>query len=301
MSQNIAKKENDRLIKSAIYAAVIVAISLILLKAYAWYDTKSLSILGTLADSVLDIGASIVNLFAVTHALKPADDDHRFGHGKLEAIAGLGQATFILVSAFFLLYQSFLRIHHNEAATDLSFGIGVMIFSVAVTAALVSFQNYVIKRTGSLAVRSDAAHYRGDLLVNASVLVGLFAVQKFGFAMLDSLLAIAISFYIGYSSFHILKDSFNVLMDRELDDEIREKIHQIATAHEQIQGIHDLRTRSTGSSYFIQLHVELDDKMSLKQAHAISDELEKNIQKEFPLAEVFIHQDIKSPSKHRKK
>jgi len=280
-----------RLMRWATYASVSTALILILVKVVAWFITDSVSILATLLDSSLDVLASIVNLVAVRHALQPADKEHRFGHGKAEALAGMGQAMFIAGSAGFLLLQAVGRlVHPQELTAGLEVGIGVMIFSIIATLILLSFQKYVIKQTNSTAIKADALHYRTDLLVNASVIIALL-LTFYGWGYFDALFGIGIALFILYSAWEIVKESIDLLMDHELPDEDREKIRQLVLNHPGTQGLHDLRTRRSGTRIFIQLHLELDSTLTLAAAHVIADDVENELESLFADAEVIIHED----------
>lgn len=290
-SSVISKISNERLMRSATYAAVAVALSLIGIKLWAYIATDSVSILSTLVDSLLDLGASLVNLFAVRHALVPADDDHRFGHGKAEALAGLIQSAFIGGSAIFLLLQAAERLANPETIQATTLGIGVMIVSIALTLALVIFQRYVIRRTNSVAISADSIHYAGDILVNLSVIAALILSAQLDWIYADSLFAIGIAAYISYNAWMIIRLAFADLMDEELPDEEREKILSMAKSHANVIGVHDLRTRRSGQRIFIQMHLDLPPKLSLTDAHAISDAVEKDVMGLYPEAEAIIHQD----------
>ncbi len=274
----------------ATYASLGVAFTLIVAKLVAWGVSDSVSMLATLIDSTLDALASLVNLLAVRHALSPADREHRFGHGKAEALAGLGQAAFITGSAGFLLLESARRIVDPVPLESYGLGIGVMLFSIAATTGLLFFQRHVIRKTGSTAISADSLHYRTDLLVNGSVILALWLSVQ-GWSGFDPLFAIAIALYILYSAWEIVKQAFDHLMDRELPDEEREQIKATALAHPKVRGMHDLRSRRSGIDTFLQLHLELDDELTLLQAHAISDEVEASLQQVYPAAEVIIHID----------
>jgi len=276
------------LMRLATYASISVALTLILAKLIAWGLSDSLSLLATLIDSTLDALASLINLLAVRHALSPADRQHRFGHGKAEALAGLGQATFISGSAAFLLLEAAHRFLHPVALQAYGIGIAVMVLSIVATVALLAFQRHVISSTGSVAISADALHYRTDLLVNGSVIAALL-LSSVGWVGFDPLFAVGIAFYILYSAWEIVRQAFDHLMDRELPEEEREQIKAIARSHKKVRGMHDLRSRRSGMATFIQLHLELDDELSLLAAHEISDEVEGRLQEVYPAAEIIIH------------
>jgi len=290
---NAAKASADstlQLVRLATYAAVGVAAFLVLSKFVAWWFTDSVSLLATLIDSVLDVMASLLNLFAVRHALSPADLEHRFGHGKAEALAGLGQSAFVAGSAGFLLLESGRRVVDPAPLEVIGPGMVVMVISIVATLGLVLFQRHVLARVDSTAIRADSMHYRTDLLVNVSVIFALW-LSSVGWPGFDPLLAIAIAIYILYSVVGILRQSLDQLMDRELPDVERNKIEGIARSHSQVRGMHDLRSRRSGTVSFLQLHLELDDELSLLDAHAIADEVEASIVAVYPGAEVLIHID----------
>ena len=283
--------DRGRLMRLATYAAVATACTLIVVKLAAWVLTDSVALLSTLIDSTLDAAASFVNLVAVRHALQPADQEHRFGHGKAEPLAGLGQAAFIAGSALFLIIEASGRVFNPVPVTRGEVGIGVMLFSIALTIALVAFQKRVVAKTDSVAVGADSLHYAGDVLINISVIVSIALATLFGLHWLDPLFAIGIAGYLLYNAAGVFRGSFDLLMDREFPDEDRTAIRAIATAHPEVRNMHDLRTRSAGHYGFIQLHLEMDPRITLARAHAISDEVEAQIRAAFPHAEVIIHQD----------
>ena len=276
----------------ATYASVVVAIILIIIKIIAYVFTGSVAILSSLIDSFLDFIASGINLFAVRHSLVPADHDHRYGHGKAEAIAGLAQAAFIVGSALFLIFEAINRFSHQQAVENGMVGISVMLITIALTALLVKFQRYVVEKTGSIAITADSLHYVGDLLLNLSVIVALILSVYFDWQMADPIFALLIALYILKNAWVIGKQSLAQLMDQELPDEVREKIKAIALQHPEVRNLHELRTRSSGRQYFFQLHLEMDGELKLKEAHQIANAVEIEICKAFPNAEVIIHEDM---------
>ncbi|MBB4265216.1 cation diffusion facilitator family transporter [Roseospira visakhapatnamensis] len=280
-----------RLMRLATYAAVAVASSLIVFKLVAWLLTGSLALLSTLIDSVLDVGASILNLLAVRVALEPADHDHRFGHGKAEPLAGLAQAAFIGGSALFLVFEAGSRVFDPSPVTRSGVGIAVMVVSIVATLGLVTFQKYVVRQTGSVAVKADSVHYAGDVLVNLSVIVALVLATGPGWTWVDPLFAVGIAGYLLSNAWGILRTSLNLLMDREFDEPERQRILEIARGQPKVLGVHDLRTRSSGPDRFIQLHIDMDRTLSLWDAHVVADRVEHAIRDAFPGADVLIHQD----------
>ncbi|SVE42752.1 uncharacterized protein METZ01_LOCUS495606, partial [marine metagenome] len=220
-----------RLMQRATTVAVSIALALILLKLAAWLITDSVSLLSSLVDSAMDALASLVNLFAVRHALQPADSEHRFGHGKAEPLAGLGQAAFISASGIYLIFEAVDRLIEPRAIEQGALGLGVMIISIAVTGALVAYQRSVVRRTDSLAIRADSMHYATDILVNAGVIVSLLLVMFLDWGAADPIVALIIAGFIIYSAFRIARESLNHLMDRELPDADRARIKKIAIGH----------------------------------------------------------------------
>ncbi len=279
----------------ATYASVATASVLILVKFIAWTLTDSLSLLATLIDSLLDVAASLVNLVAIRRALVPPDREHRFGHGKAEPLAALGQSAFIAGSAIFLVIQATQRISRPTPVLHGEIGIAVMGFSIVATLALVLFQRYVISKTSSLAIRADSLHYVGDILVNAAVILALLLVSQFGWTFVDPLFAMAIAAYILFNAWIIARGALDMLMDRELPEEERQRIHKVILENHEVLGMHDLRTRASGPQTFIQCHIEMDGELSLHQAHSIADRVENQLREAFPGAEVIIHQDTHPP------
>jgi ferrous-iron efflux pump FieF len=289
---NESRKPLDRagLLKLASVASVITAGFLIVAKLAAWYVTGSVGLLASLVDSVMDSIASLINLFAIRYSLQPADEDHRFGHGKAEPLAGLVQAAFIAGSAIFLIFHAIDRLRLAQPLEQVGVGVGVMILAIVMTLILLAIQRYVIRKTDSTAIRADSLHYATDLLTNVSILLALY-LTTLGWTWADPVFAIAVAIYIFYSAIHIGQDSFQQLMDRELPADILQKIQETAMSHPEVTGTHEMRTRQAGQSRFVQLHLELDEDMSLKRAHEIADEVEAEIKAFLPGAEVLIHQD----------
>jgi len=281
----------DRLRRAATYASVAVAAVLISVKFAAWLETGSVALLSSLVDSLLDAAASLVNLVAVRHALSPADREHRFGHGKAEPLAVLGQSAFITGSAMLLLAEAMRRLIWPVPVENPPAGIAVMAFSIAATIALVLYQRHVVRRTGSIAITADELHYRSDLVLNLSVIAALILGSALDFPLLDPLFGAAIGVWIVYSAIRLAKLSLIQLMDHELSDDEREKIREIAQSHPEVTAAHDLRTRTAGPTAFIQIHIEMDGAISLLRAHEISDEVEARLRAAYPHAEVIIHQD----------
>ena len=280
-----------RLMRAATIASMSVAVILIGAKTVAWLMTESVSMLSSLVDSSLDFLASLVTFLAVRQALTPADADHRFGHGKAEALAGLTQAGFIAASGGGLLLTVGDRLLHPHQVQREAVGVAVSLLAIVLTLALVVFQNYVVKRTGSIAIGADKAHYKTDLVSNIAVGAALFLSARFDQPLFDAGMAGLVALYLLQGAWQVGRGSLDVLMDRELPDADRLRIVDIAKRHAEVQDIHDLRTRSSGLTRFIQLHIELDPMLSLTRAHEIGDQVEADIQAAFPDAEIILHVD----------
>jgi ferrous-iron efflux pump FieF len=280
-----------RLRRLATYASVSVAALLISVKFAAWLETGSVALLSSLVDSLLDIAASIVTLVAVRHAMSPADREHRFGHGKAEPLAVLGQSAFITGSAMLLLAEAVRRLISPIPVENAPAGIAVMIFSIVVTIGLVLYQRHVVRRTGSIAITADELHYRSDVVLNVSVIAALGLGGALDLPILDPLFGAAIGIWIVYSAVRLARLSLFQLMDHELPDDERERIRAIAQSHPEVASAHDLRTRVAGPTAFIQIHIEMDGAMTLVRAHEISDEVEAKLRAAYPHAEIIIHQD----------
>ncbi|MGW7771731.1 cation diffusion facilitator family transporter [Pseudomonas machongensis] len=285
-----ATAEHQRLLRLATRASLTVASILVLAKAIAWWLSGSVSLLAGLTDSALDAVASFLNLLAVHYALRPADDDHRFGHGKAEALAGMAQALFIAVSAVLIGFQAVERLQTPQPLGDTGAGIAVMLLSLVLTVALLAFQRKVIRITGSTAVRADSLHYRSDLLLNGSILLALL-LAGFGWPQLDALFGLGIALYILWSALQIARESTSILMDQELPADIGERMQELALAIPGVKGVHDLRTRVSGSHWFVQLHLELPGVLPLHEAHALCVKASEAIRQRYPRADVMVHAD----------
>ncbi|MET1026805.1 MAG: cation diffusion facilitator family transporter [Dongiaceae bacterium] len=283
--------EAGRLMRQATMASVLVAALLIGIKLYAYLATGSVALLSTLLDSGLDMAASLINLLAVRHALTPADAEHRFGHGKAEPLAGMAQVAFILGSSVLLLIEVVQHFTDPQPVTQPEVGIIVMVASIVITALLMLFQRRVIRRTRSLAVRADAAHYFSDFLVNAAVIAALLLSAWFGWWWIDPAFGLAVALFIAFTAIGIGRDAFDMLMDREMDDAERELIKAIVRRHSDALNLHELRTRIAGQFRFIQFHLEMNGDITLREAHRISDAVEEDLLQTFPGAEIIIHQD----------
>ncbi len=291
-------RDTDTLLRLATYASTATAAVLISVKVVAWFMTGSMSVMASLVDSLMDAAASLINLFAVRYSLKSADEDHQFGHGKAESLAGLGQACFIAGSAIFLLMHAAERLNRPQPLQEVSVGLLVMAFAIGATLLLLGFQGFVIKQTNSSAIRADALHYKTDLLTNTATIGALYFAAS-GYPLLDPLGALAIACYILYSAWQIGQEAMQVLMDHELPEETRQRICDIVLTHGTVLGLHDLRTRQSGQTMHIQLHLDLDQSLPLAEAHRVAKEVEHAIMAAFPQADVIIHQDPRDPARYR--
>src|SRR5438874_353590 len=281
----------QRLRLRATYASLAVAAVLIAAKFAAWISTGSVALLSSLVDSLVDLAASLVSFFAVRHAAVPADREHRFGHGKAEPLAALGQSAFLIGSAMLLMAEAVRRLVQPAAVTNPGTGIAVMVFSIVVTLGLVTYQRHAVRQTGSLAIGADELHYRSDLILNGSVILTLLLGQTLRLPILDPLLGGAIGIWIIYGAVRIARLSLTQLMDRELPDDERARIRAIAESRPEVSAVHDIKTRVAGPTAFIQLHIEMDGEMNLLHAHEVSDAVEAELGRAFPHAEIIIHED----------
>jgi ferrous-iron efflux pump FieF len=289
-------EKSASLMRLAGLASVGVAALLIAIKLYAFVATNSVSLLSSLFDSALDLGASVVNLIAIRTAVTPADAEHRFGHGKAEPLAGLVQVAFILGSSLLLLFEVGQHFLQRQQVTEEATGIVVMAVSIGLTLGLILFQRHVIRRTESMAVQADSAHYFSDFLANAAVILALVLSSQLGWWWIDPLFGLAVALFIAWTAISIGRAALDMLMDREMSDRDRDRIKLIVRAHPEVFGLHELRTRVAGQDCFIQFHLDLKPEISLKEAHRISDAVEASLIEAFPGAEVIIHQD---PLGHR--
>ena len=284
------KNQAGKLMKLATWAAVSVASTLVVAKAFAWWLSGSVAMLGSLADSSLDLASSIVTMFAVRMALLPPDDDHRFGHGKAEALAGLFQAAVMTGSAVFLILESIKHLWEPHTVLRSDLVIGASGLAILLSVGLVMLQHSVVKKTGSLAIAGDHLHYKGDLLLNVSVIVSVW-LSSLGFLFADGLFGVLIGGYILFSAYEVVRPAIDMLMDKEFDESERERIFNIVLGNPDVSGLHELKTRSSGRDRFIQMHIEVPGSMTVDDAHFVADEVEAAIGEAFPDTEIFIHID----------
>jgi ferrous-iron efflux pump FieF len=289
--QGITAAERARLTTRAAMASTIMAIVLIAMKSYAAMQTSSMAMLGSLADSSLDLVASLIVLLAVRIAAAPADHEHRFGHGKAEALAALIQMIIITFSALFIGFRAVQRLLAGAETSQAELGIGVSLVAIVLTLALISYQRYVVRRTGSLAIGTDRLHYASDLMLNGSVIVALGLDQFLGWVGADAIFGLLIALWLAWGAWRASSHAFDQLMDREWPDELRQRFLAAAREYPELAGLHDLRTRSSGTHHFAQFHVWVPADWTVKQAHDRLDAVEEALQDRFPGTEILIHVD----------
>ena len=283
--------QSDKLKNASVLASISLAVFLILLKTVAFLKTDSLAIFSSLVDSVTDLFASAISGIAVYFSTKPATNNHRYGFGKTEALSALFQALFVGVSGLFVLVDGINRLVNPVEIKDTELGLYIMITSVVLTALLVLFQSYVAKKTNSLAIKADMAHYVVDFLTNGTVIISLVLVKVFGFVYFDIIAAIFISIYLIYNAYDLAKESVDMITDKELGEDVRCNIENIIKKCNDVHGVHDLRTRSLGDIYFIEMHIEIDGNFTLNKAHEITENVEKRIKELYANSQILIHQD----------
>ena len=285
------QKNTHLLVRSASIASLLVASTLIVLKYYGWVTTNSVSLLGSLADSLIDFLASVFVFVAISYSMLPADAKHRFGYGKSEGLAAFVQSLLIGISGIYVCFEAIKRLLNPSQINQPSTAIWIILVSIVLTLALVMYQKYVVKKSKSIAIESDRYHYLTDTYINLSVLFSIAITGWTRFVFIDALVGLLISGVILYTSVTLLKKSFKILLDQEIQSDDRDRIREIALDHPKVLGFHDLRTRDTGREYIIQFHLELDPNMSLLESHEITDEVTDNVLKLYPDSELIIHTD----------
>lgn len=279
------------LTRRAALASVSVALFLLLLKTYAAWATGSVAMLGSLADTGLDVLASLITLYGVRVAAEPADRDHRFGHGKAEALAALAQVGIIAFSALGIGWRAVDRLLGEAPTANAEYGIGVSLVAIAATLGLLAYQRRVIASTGSVAIGTDYVHYQSDLLLNLSVIAALALDQYAGLTGADPIFGILIALWLAWGAWRASSRAVDQLMDKEWPEEKRRRFVEVAARHPELKGLHDLRTRTSGARDFVQFHVWIDPEMTVASAHRVMDEVEAKLEKEFPGCEILIHID----------
>jgi ferrous-iron efflux pump FieF len=288
-----ASKNADRakLTARAAMASIAMALILIGLKSYAAFQTSSMAMLGSLADSGLDLIASLVVLLGVRIAAVPADYDHRFGHGKAEALAALVQVILITLSALFIGFRAFERLIAGAETSDAELGIGVSVVAMVLTFALITYQRHVVSRTGSVAIGTDRLHYSSDLMLNGSVIVALALDQFAGVIGADAVFGLLIALWLMWGAWRASSHALDQLMDKEWPEELRDRFLSAAKEYPELAGLHDLRTRTSGTHYFAQFHVWVPADWTVREAHDRLDRVEEELQQRFPNTEILIHVD----------
>lgn len=282
----------------AAIASVSAATLLMAIKGYAAWHTGSVAMLGSLADTGLDLVASAMMLFGVRLAAQPADHDHRFGHGKAESLVALFQVTVIAVSAFAIFGRALDRWSTRQGTADAELGIAASAIAIAVTLSLITYQRFVIRQTGSVAISADHVHYQSDVLLNAAVIAALVLDQYLGIAGADPLFGIAIALWLLWGAWRASSAAIDQLMDKEWPPEKRRRFVEVAGRHPELKGLHDLRTRTSGTTDFVQFHIWMDPRMTIAEAHEVTDRIEQSLADAFPGTEVLIHIDPEGQVDH---
>ena len=282
---------NHRLVKLCTLASLVTALTLITVKAYASYVTGSVAILSSLMDSTMDMIVSAINFIALRYSLKPADDDHRFGHGKAQDLATMSQAIFITILSILIGIEAIKKFTHPTDIAVGDIGLIVMGISLFFTICLVAFQDWTYRKTGNNLVRADATHYLTDILTNIAVLISVYAATHLGLPIVDPILGLLVAIYIFTSAIKVGKAAFDNLMDKEFEEPVRQRILEVAQSHHKVMKIKNLRTRQGGHTSFIYFDFTMDGSCSLNEAHDIAHEIEDMLKKEFPESEIFIHQE----------
>lgn len=291
MTTAVTPQERSRLTARAAMASIAMAVTLIAMKTYAAFETGSMAMLGSLADSGLDLVASLVVLVGVRIAAVPADYDHRFGHGKAEALAALAQVALITVSAAFIGFRAVQRLLSGAQTAQAELGIAVSIIAIVLTGALIAYQRHVVKRTGSLAIRTDRLHYTSDLLLNGSVIVALVLDQFAALTGADAIFGLLIAMWLLWGAWSASSHALDQLMDKEWPEELRKRFLAAAKEYPELAGLHDFRTRSSGTHYFAQFHVWVPADWTVREAHDRLDHAEQALRERFPDTEILIHVD----------
>jgi ferrous-iron efflux pump FieF len=275
----------------AALASVTLASVLLVAKGWAAYRTDSTAMLGSLADTALDVIASLTTLMGVRIAAQPADLDHRFGHGKAEALVALAQVALIGASAIGILWRAVDRLVHGAETRAMGTGIAVSVLALVLTFVLLWYQRQVIARTGSVAIKTDNVHYKSDLMLNGSVIVALVLDQALHVSGADAIFGIAIALWLAWGAYRASSEAVHQLMDREWPEEERQQFLAAAAAYPELQGLHDLRTRKSGTLRFVQFHVWVPAHWTVQEAHDRLDQVEEQLQQHFPDTEILIHVD----------
>lgn len=281
------------LTRSAAYASIGTALLLVGLKLWATWRTGSTAMLGSLADTALDLVASLATLIGVWVASHPADENHRFGHGKAEALAAIFQVMLITLSAGGIALRAITQLVDGGETAAAEEGIAVSIIAIVATLALLAWQRHVIRKTASLAIKTDYLHYQSDLLLNLAVIAALVLDQYAGFAAADPLMGLGIALWLAWGAWRAGGEALDHLMDHEWPEDRRDEFLAVLAKHPDIRGVHDLRTRTSGADDFVQFHMAVDPHLTIVEAHDLMDDVEARIAQDFPDVEVLIHPDPK--------
>ena len=281
------------LTRSAAYASIATALFLVVLKLWATWRTDSTAMLGSLADTALDLVASVATLVGVWIAAQPADENHRFGHGKAEALAAVFQVMLITLSAGGIALRAITRLIEGGETAAAEEGIAVSVIAIVATFGLLVWQRHVIRKTQSVAIKTDHLHYQSDLLLNLAVIAALALDQYVGFGAADPLMGLAIAVWLAWGAWRAGGEAIDHLMDHEWPEERREEFLAVLAKHPDIRGVHDLRTRTSGADDFVQFHMAVDPHLTIVQVHDLMDDVEARIAHDFPGVEVLIHPDPK--------
>ena len=287
-SRDISKNKKFR----TALLSISVSLALIIIKVVFGILTNSISILASAVDSFLDVMASSVNFYSIQKSEKPADHDHKFGHGKAEGLAGLFQTFIIGSSAIYLIYLSVSRLLEGENLVAVGWGIAVIALSMIVSFFLTRHIRRVAEETGSLVLSADSLHYKFDLYTNAGILAGLVAIKLTGLNFIDPIISIVIAIFIIWSTKDILAESIDILMDKELPpDTVREIEDLIMRYNPKVKSYHKLMTRNAGSVKFVEFHVVMDHTLSFVESHEIAEQIVREIKEKIGNAEVTVHVD----------
>ena len=296
----VQDKDYESLVKLASKAAIVVAVILVASKIYGWWISNSAAMLASTTDSLLDVFASLTGFMILKYSLAPADDQHKFGHGKAENLAALMQSSFVMGSAILLLIHGVERTINPETVSHSNIAIAISVLAIVLTLTLVFVQKIVIRKTNSIAISADSLHYQSDLLLNVGVIIALL-MSQFNWHYADGIFTVLVGAFLLVSAVKIIYHSVQDLMDKELKQNDLDKIKTIINKHPKALGFHQLRTRQAGKMKFVQFHLELPDQITLFAAHSIADEIENELVSSFEHMEVFIHQDPSSVVVHKGK
>ena len=279
-----------RLVVMASLSSIMMALLLVMAKMLVWFFSNSITILASMTDSMMDLVTSVINYIAVRFAIKPPDEDHNYGHAKIEALAGLAQCAFISASAIFLLVSSINRYFNPVQLTNIDLGIYVTVLSLILTLFVVVFQTYVIKKTDSQIIAADRLHCQSDLYSNLAIIVSLLICSS-GYEIADVIFALLITVYIAHGVYGIGVRSLNVLLDKKISNHLINDITSIMLATPGVLGLHEMRTRRVGNYIYIQVHMCIDRNISLEEAHAIASTAQKAVLCKYSQADILIHMD----------